>query len=101
MEEVQPGIPSVLAQRMNSVRGDRIAAPEFLRTARTRLPRGTGRRSELARWLSDPANPLTARVMVNRIWLHHFGRGLVGTPGDFGLKGRSPIPPGTARLAGR
>jgi hypothetical protein len=38
----------------------------------------------LANWLADPANPLTARVMVNRIWHYHFGRGIVGTPSDFG-----------------
>jgi hypothetical protein len=55
-------------------------------------PRGI-RRSDLARSLTDPANPLVARVMVNRIWQHHFGRGLVGTPSDFGLKGDRPTHP--------
>jgi hypothetical protein len=49
----------------------------------------TGRRS-LAAWVTSPANPLTARVMVNRIWLHHFGRGLVKTPNDFGFAGEPP-----------
>ena len=53
----------------------------------------TGRRSALARWLTDPANPLSARVMVNRIWHHHFGQGIVGTPNDFGLIGQRPTHP--------
>ncbi|HEX4948767.1 MAG TPA: DUF1549 and DUF1553 domain-containing protein [Blastocatellia bacterium] len=45
----------------------------------------TGRRTALANWLTDPKNPLVARVMVNRIWQYHFGRGIVGTPSDFGM----------------
>jgi hypothetical protein len=51
------------------------------------------RRIALARWLTHPANPLTARVMMNRIWQHHFGRGIVGTPGDFGFNGERPSHP--------
>jgi hypothetical protein len=47
----------------------------------------------LAKLLTDPENPLTARVMANRIWHYHFGRGLVGTPSDFGLKGDRPTHP--------
>ncbi len=53
----------------------------------------TGRRSALARWLADPANPLVARVMVNRLWQHHFGRGIVATPSDFGRLGEMPSHP--------
>jgi cytochrome c551/c552 len=53
---------------------------------------GSGR-LELARAIADPANPLTARVIVNRIWLNHFGRGLVGTPSNFGLLGERPTHP--------
>ncbi|MBX3733615.1 MAG: DUF1549 domain-containing protein [Verrucomicrobiae bacterium] len=54
---------------------------------------GSGR-LELANWLASPAHPLTARVMVNRIWLSHFGQGLVRTPNDFGFRGQAPEIPG-------
>ena len=53
----------------------------------------SGRRTALANILTDAENPLTARVMVNRLWQHHFGRGIVGTPGDFGFKGERPTHP--------
>jgi hypothetical protein len=51
------------------------------------------RRKALAQWLTDPHNPLTPRVIVNRLWLHHFGEGLVRTPNDFGFQGGSPSHP--------
>ena len=53
----------------------------------------TGRRLALARWITDGKNPLTARVLVNRVWLHHFGKGIVGTPSDFGAMGERPSHP--------
>lgn len=51
------------------------------------------RRQSLAQWIADPANPLPARVMVNRLWHYHFGRGLVETPGDFGRQAAKPTHP--------
>ena len=56
-------------------------------------PRSTGRRAALARWITSSQNPLTARVAVNHIWMRHFGRGLVETPSNFGLSGKSPSHP--------
>lgn len=51
------------------------------------------RRQALAKWITDPKHPLTARVIVNRLWQHHFSRGLVDTPSDFGLNGAKPTHP--------
>jgi hypothetical protein len=70
-EEVQPGFLTILDKGPA-----KIVPPADGRT--------TGRRTALANWLTDPNNPLTARVMVNRIWHYHFGSGIVGTPSDFG-----------------
>jgi hypothetical protein len=57
-------------------------------SASTKNPRAT-----LAKWIVDPENPLTPRVMVNRIWEYHFGRGIVATPNDFGRMGERPTHP--------
>jgi len=53
----------------------------------------TSGRLQLAKWITDPNNPLSARVIVNRIWLYHFGRGIVSTPNDFGRQGKAPSHP--------
>jgi mono/diheme cytochrome c family protein len=83
------------------IRGDRAnqgepAPPHFLSILCAGAPpafsRGSGR-LELAEAIADPHNPLTARVMVNRIWQHHFGDGLVRTPSNFGELGERPTHP--------
>jgi hypothetical protein len=76
-------------------KGDRVAKrfPTVIAGSHTTpIERGSGRR-ELAEWLADPRNPLTARVMVNRIWQWHFGEGLVRTPNNFGKLGAVPTHP--------
>jgi hypothetical protein len=79
--EVQPGFLSAI-----DLEGTTLVLPAA--EART-----TGRRSALALWLTHPQHPLTARVMANRLWQHHFGRGIVGTPSDFGAQGEPATHP--------
>ncbi|MGH9629040.1 MAG: DUF1549 and DUF1553 domain-containing protein, partial [Bryobacteraceae bacterium] len=79
-EAVKPGLLSALA-----VHGD-YAAPEVPETVE-------GRRSVLAKWIAHPKNPLTARVMVNRIWQYHFGKGIAADTSNFGKMGRKPTHP--------
>ncbi|MDX1983502.1 MAG: PSD1 and planctomycete cytochrome C domain-containing protein [Bryobacteraceae bacterium] len=86
--EVQPGFFSVLG-------GGEVPPPAEKREATGPIPLTptTGRRTALAKWIADPANPLTARVMVNRVWQYHFGRGIVATPSDLGTRGGKPVHP--------
>jgi hypothetical protein len=79
-EEVQPGFLTLLDPG-----NAKIVPPEGVAS--------TGRRTALAKWLTDPENPLTVRVMVNRIWHYDFGQGIVGTPSDFGVMGERPTHP--------
>ncbi len=67
-----------------------LAAVSF--EERKPFSQGSGR-LELARAIASPTNPLTARVIVNRVWQHHFGEGLVRSPGDFGVRGQAPTHP--------
>jgi hypothetical protein len=79
---------------MEAVSPSALSAVKGLPSALTGATASEGeRRLALARWLTDPANPLTARVMANRLWHYHFGRGIVGTPGDFGFNGERPSHP--------
>ncbi len=78
---VEPGHPSFLP----SLDKPLAAPPEGAKT--------TTRRLQLAKWMTDPKNPLTARVAVNRIWQGHFGMGLVRTPDNFGFNGDKPTHP--------
>ena len=80
LEEVEPGYLSLLDPRPASYEPALDG-------------RSSGRRSALAAWLTEPENPLTARVMVNRVWHYHFGQGIVRTPSDFGLMGEPPTHP--------
>lgn len=91
----RPSDPRVFI-RGNSTRPGEAVPRQFLEvlSPRPREPfqHGSGR-LELARAVVDPGNPLTARVMVNRIWMHHFGAGIVRSPGDFGLRSEPPTHP--------
>lgn len=97
----QPAEPIFLLKRGNVMdRGEEIV-PASLTTLSQALPPFTvaadapegERRMALARWIADARNPLTPRVMANRLWHYHFGRGIVDTPSDFGFNGGRPTHP--------
>ncbi len=79
-EKVEPGFPTVLS-------------PPDPRIKEPASGKSSGRRLAFAKWLTRSDHPLAARVMVNRIWQHHFGRGIVRSSNDFGLKGEPPSHP--------
>ncbi|MCI0534021.1 MAG: DUF1553 domain-containing protein, partial [Verrucomicrobiales bacterium] len=78
-EEVSPAVPAVLVKHQ----------PDFPDPGE----RSTRRRLGLAQWIASADNPLSARVLVNRVWQQHFGAGLVRTPNDFGIMGDEPTHP--------
>ena len=78
LKEVLPSFPALLG----------LPTPKIIPTNSS-----TGRRTALARWITSNDNPLTPRVIVNRIWQHHFGTGIVPTPNDFGTLGEPPSHP--------
>ena len=80
-EEVRPGFPACLGDSEPAIVTPPTGSPS------------SGRRAALAEWLCRADHPLTSRVMVNRIWQHHFGRGIVGTPNDFGAMGEPATHP--------
>jgi hypothetical protein len=82
-DEVQPGVMSIVNSLAQSKELSSIEIPENMK----------GRRLAFARWLTHPENPIFARVMVNRIWQYHFGKGLAETANNFGATGGKPSHP--------
>ncbi|GAB4457676.1 MAG: PSD1 and planctomycete cytochrome C domain-containing protein [Armatimonadaceae bacterium] len=80
-EKVTPGFPSVLSP------------PEPVLSAAPQGVESSGRRTALANWIASPKNPLTSRVMANRLWQYHFGRGIVRSSSNFGFLGTAPTHP--------
>jgi hypothetical protein len=78
LEEVQPAFPAAITDEKPDIKP---------------LPFSSGRRAALVKWLTSPANPLTARVYANRVWDQYFGKGIVATVSDFGKAGEKPTHP--------
>ena len=94
-DRTTPKDPQILI-RGNLEKAGRVVPRQFLKLLsgeqRTPFQHGSGR-LEFAKEIIDPENPLTARVIVNRVWTHHFGQGLVSTPSDFGTRAETPSHP--------
>ncbi len=94
--DVGPEAPPTV---MKTRRGERVVEPAFLTVLDPSppeivpQPQSTGRRTALASWITRSDNPLSTRVIVNRVWQYHFGRGLAGTPSDLGNLGEEPSHP--------
>ena len=80
---VGPGVLSATGLQVDAKADDPYLIPDDV----------SGRRLALAKWIAHPDNPLTARSLVNRLWQHHFGRGIAGNPNNFGAKGAKPTHP--------
>jgi mono/diheme cytochrome c family protein len=85
-EKVEPGFPSVLSACVS--RSENTRERETQAESKT-----SGRRRILADWIASPENPLTARVLINRLWQYHFGRGIVRSSSNFGYQGMPPTHP--------
>ncbi|MBL8850647.1 MAG: DUF1553 domain-containing protein, partial [Planctomycetaceae bacterium] len=94
LDAAQPTQPHVLIRGNPGRQGNEVPRRflQVLQPEPRSFQNGSGR-LELAQAIVDPRNPLTARVIVNRVWQHHFGQGLVGTPSDFGVRGEPPSHP--------
>lgn len=91
--------PKAPVTKLKTKKGEREITPAFLTLIEPKaptiapLPQSTGRRTALADWITRPDNQLTTRVIVNRVWQYHFGRGIAGTPNDLGHLGERPTHP--------
>ncbi len=95
VSEGKPANARILAKGDPASKGPEVPRGFFQILGGQQVPpdyKGSGR-DLLAKWMTDPANPLTARVIVNRVWLWHFGRGIVNSPNDFGKRGDLPTHP--------
>jgi len=90
-DDKSPAVTNIL-KRGDVRRKSGVAQPAFLRVLSSAKEKPKNR-LDLANWLTQKDHPLTARVMVNRMWAHHFGRGIVNTPNDFGTRGDLPTHP--------
>ncbi len=87
-DEVQPGFPAILTKSKQEE--STAIHPKTISPGKNTT---TGRRAVLAEWMTQPNHPLTTRVIVNRLWYYHFGRGIVASPSDFGVRGERPTHP--------